>query len=65
MFLVYDYKAKMSDDFIVASTEYGQVRGKKVISELSTAYWQFLGIPYAKPPVGERRFQVDIQLHFL
>lgn len=48
----------MSDDFVIAKTEYGQVRGKRVISELSEPYFQFLGIPYAKSPVGERRFQV-------
>jgi carboxylesterase type B len=49
----------MSDEFIIAGTEYGQVRGVKVISEVDIPYWRFLGIPYAKPPVGELRFQVE------
>lgn len=50
----------MSDEFITTKTEYGQVRGRRVTSVLSIPYCQFLGIPYAKPPVGERRFQVEI-----
>lgn len=53
----------MTGEFCIADTEYGQVRGAKVISEVGIPYWRFLGIPYAKPPVGELRFQVKI--HFL
>lgn len=48
----------MSEEFVVANTEYGKVRGKKVVSEISIPYFQFLGIPYAEPPVNEKRFTV-------
>lgn len=47
-----------TDEFAIVRTEYGEIRGRKVISELEVPYWRFLGIPYAKSPVGERRFQV-------
>jgi carboxylesterase type B len=46
------------DEFAIVRTEFGQVRGRKIISEVDEAYWRFLGIPYAKSPVGDRRFQV-------
>nr|CAD7458802.1 unnamed protein product [Timema tahoe] len=35
----------------------GALRGRKVISRPGTAYYSFQGIPYAKPPVGSRRFK--------
>jgi carboxylesterase type B len=51
------HHAKMSA-FIVADTEYGSVKGVRKISCLGTCFDAFLGIPYAKPPVGELRFKV-------
>lgn len=45
-------------DFVIAETEYGQVKGVKKVSALSTEYEAFLGIPFASPPVGELRFKV-------
>ncbi|KAG5679781.1 hypothetical protein PVAND_009319 [Polypedilum vanderplanki] len=47
----------MSEEFVIADTKYGKVRGQKIISEVEIPYIRFLGIPYAKPPVGNRRFQ--------
>ncbi|KAG5669159.1 hypothetical protein PVAND_017054 [Polypedilum vanderplanki] len=47
----------MSEEFLIAETNYGKVRGKKIISEVEIPYFRFLGIPYAKPPIGEKRFQ--------
>src|SRR5690606_27560466 len=35
------------------STTYGEVRG----FEANERTWQFLGIPYAKPPIGELRWR--------
>lgn len=49
----------MSDEFCIADTEYGKVRGAKVISEVGIAYWRYLGIPYAKSPADGLRFQVE------
>ncbi|KAG5677879.1 hypothetical protein PVAND_007596 [Polypedilum vanderplanki] len=47
----------MTNDILIAKTEYGKVRGKQTISALGTEYISFLGIPYAKPPVGSLRFK--------
>ncbi|KAL4630761.1 neuroligin-1 isoform X3 [Arapaima gigas] len=43
----------------VVSTAYGRVRGfkKELNNEILGPVIQFLGVPYAAPPVGERRFQ--------
>lgn len=47
------------DDLIV-TTSLGKVEGKQVDSILpNEKYYAFLGIPYAKPPVGELRFMVS------
>lgn len=48
----------MTEEFCIVETEYGKVRGVKVISEVEIPYWRFLGIPYAKPPFGELKFKV-------
>lgn len=45
-------------EYCVVNTEYGKVRGEKIVSKVEIPYIRFLGIPYAKPPVGELRFQV-------
>ncbi|CAM4719249.1 unnamed protein product [Caretta caretta] len=43
----------------VASTHYGKLRGvkKDLNNEILGPVVQYLGVPYATPPVGERRFQ--------
>ncbi len=41
---------------MVVNTVYGQVEG-----EAYTYGWRFLGIPYAKPPVGELRFLPPVE----
>lgn len=43
----------------VVETNYGAVRGflKKTLLN-GKPYYAFRGIPYAKPPIGERRFKV-------
>ncbi len=39
----------------------GKFQGKNTTTQnTKRTYAQFLGIPYAKPPVGERRFLVSI-----
>jgi hypothetical protein len=39
--------------------EEGQVKGKTAENYLGGIYYSFLGIPYAKAPVGELRFKVS------
>uniref|UniRef100_A0A3B1J1W3 Carboxylesterase type B domain-containing protein n=1 Tax=Astyanax mexicanus TaxID=7994 RepID=A0A3B1J1W3_ASTMX len=43
----------------VVTTVYGKVRGfkKELNNEILGPVIQFLGVPYAAPPIGERRFQ--------
>lgn len=48
---------KMSGETIV-ETEYGKVRGVVKTSEYKTDYVAFLGIRYARPPIGDLRFKV-------
>lgn len=51
------YSTVMTSSFI-ANTEYGKVRGVLQASVVDGSYIRFLGIPYAKPPVGNLRFKV-------
>lgn len=45
--------------FDIVETEFGKIRGIKKVSSLNTPYSAFLGVPYAKAPIGELRFQVS------
>lgn len=61
--LSYFYRLSASADVIV-STKYGQVKGRQFRSDyglgsdsVTETYDRFLGIPYAKPPIGKLRFQ--------
>lgn len=38
----------------------GRLRGGKSKTDGGFEYYEFLGIPYAKPPVGNLRFKVSI-----
>ena len=40
-------------------TPYGRIRGFDFTTFSGKEVEAFLGIPYAKPPVGELRFEVD------
>lgn len=44
---------------IIVKTKSGLVKGFKIASHYDYKYFNFLGIPYAKPPVGELRFKVS------
>ncbi|CAL8402002.1 unnamed protein product [Boreogadus saida] len=43
----------------VVTTGYGKIRGvrRELNNEILGAVEQYLGVPYATPPIGERRFQ--------
>lgn len=50
-------------DEVVVSTDSGQIRGFSVETLLKRRpYYSFKGIPYAKAPLGERRFKVTTDL---
>ena len=38
-------------------TQHGVIRGQVVLSPFGTEVEQFLGIPYAIPPIGSKRFE--------
>ena len=58
--VIWNYQANCQDVTIDVNTTSGLVRGQTITSWLNTplnvTVHQFLGIPYAKPPVGELRF---------
>ena len=39
------------------TTQHGVIRGHVVSSSFGTEVEQFLGIPYAIPPIGSKRFE--------
>ncbi|XP_017573318.1 neuroligin-1 isoform X3 [Pygocentrus nattereri] len=50
---------KLDETDPVVTTTYGKLRGfkKELNNEILGPVIQFLGVPYAAPPIGERRFQ--------
>lgn len=56
-----DYYRQTSSDVITVTTNAGPVKGYKTPSSCEHyQYINFLGIPYAMPPVGELRFKVRV-----
>lgn len=51
-----------STEEILVTIPQGVLRGKKEVSPYDDIYYSFQKIPYAKPPVGELRFKVSIDL---
>lgn len=54
---LYMDKENSNQDLIV-DTNYGQVLGTTDISRNGREFFSFLGIPYAKPPIGNLRYAV-------
>lgn len=47
-------------DEVIVNIEQGRLRGKIDVDINGDLYYAFLGIPYAKPPIGNLRFKVRI-----
>lgn len=47
---------------LLVKVEQGVLKGKEVVKQNKTIYHQFSGIPYAKPPLYDLRFQVNYYL---
>ncbi len=45
-------------DSDIINTHYGALSGLLGVSRGGVKYYRFCGIPYARPPVGDLRFQV-------
>lgn len=43
---------------VIINIDQGCLKGKTGVDYNGRKYFSFLGIPYAKPPVGELRFKV-------
>ncbi|CAH2101588.1 unnamed protein product [Euphydryas editha] len=42
---------------IIVSIGQGKLKGRETKTDNGIAYYEFLGVPYAKPPIGNLRFQ--------
>lgn len=51
--------AEEDDEGPLVQIEQGTLRGLQGVSVREKEFLAFLGIPYAKPPVGELRFKVQ------
>lgn len=57
--------SETEQDELLVTVKQGQLRGKKNNSNFSKKeYYSFLGIPYAEPPIGKRRFKVHMRAMF-
>lgn len=45
---------------VTVRTKSGLVKGFKIASHYNYRYFNFIGIPYAKPPIGDLRFKVCV-----
>ncbi|XP_068084828.1 juvenile hormone esterase [Anabrus simplex] len=48
------------DEYPTITLPQGTLKGKKVTPENLSPYYSFLGIPYAKPPLGNLRFKAPV-----
>jgi hypothetical protein len=46
----------------IVTTNYGKVQGIISLSRDGRQYSEYLGIPFAKPPVGQLRFEVSLTI---
>ena len=54
----YYYGFLHGGETVFADTNYGKLKGFTFPSREGNEFYQFLGIPYASPPVGRLRFEV-------
>lgn len=46
--------------FVEIQTELGRIRGFQIQTNFNNPAIAFMGIPYALPPIGNRRFKVNL-----
>lgn len=59
---VVDYYRHYYSETVTVNTKSGPVKGFKIASAFDYRYINFIGIPYAKPPIGELRFKVCLSV---
>lgn len=59
--IAYYYKSTESQrlDGPIVDTHYGKLKGIRSDSRQGRSFYEFLGIPYAAPPINELRFEVS------
>lgn len=50
---------------VVVYTNSGRLRGFKKVSRSGNFYWNFAGIPYARPPLGDLRFEASQSIKYI
>lgn len=55
---VVDFFRNYFSEMVTVTTKSGPVKGFRINSAFDYTYINFLGIPYARPPVDELRFKV-------
>lgn len=58
--LTSDFYQYFFHEDVIIHVNSGRVRGYKISTSYGYKYYNFLGIPYAKPPVGNLRFKVCV-----
>lgn len=58
------YPKMGSDEHLIVRTKYGSIEGFKFESARGLEFDAFLGIPFAKPPVGDLRLEVRLFYSF-
>lgn len=64
-FFCTDYSANESSSNPSVKTKYGVIEGFSVDTTLGIQADVFLGIPYAKPPIGNLRFEVSVKFIYI
>jgi len=59
-FVAYKFYFVAVEDSPTVQTENGSLKGKVSVSRNGRRFYEYLGIPYAQPPVGELRYEVII-----
>lgn len=60
---VLNFLSLLWTEHVDIQTKFGNVRGYSKISRDGRQYWAFRGLPYAKEPVGDLRFQPPVPIN--
>lgn len=59
-----EFFKRIFGESITIKSSHGEIVGVKMSSSYGFHYINFLGVPYAKPPIGSLRFKVRILFFF-